>query len=162
MRSNRTMMFAGILGASSLALSAAAALAGPAEDPVPGSARNRPSGSKPVSGGGARERARRIAYMQKHGFPAGEGDPKIVTTYVYPPIPWRHMDWQATYDGDEPDDDGTAMRHGSGSGETEIEAIDNLQENAPYYAEENCPGHYASRRDPKICGGCGIHVDSLK
>lgn len=31
--------------------------------PRPGSARNRPSGSKPVAGGGAKERARRAARM---------------------------------------------------------------------------------------------------
>lgn len=30
-----------------------------------GSARNRPSGSKPVAGGGARERARRLARMSE-------------------------------------------------------------------------------------------------
>lgn len=35
----------------------------PGTEPEPGSARNRPSGSKPVSGGGARERARRLARM---------------------------------------------------------------------------------------------------
>lgn len=31
---------------------------------------------------------------------------KIITTFVYPPIPVREMDWQAHFDGDEPDDDG--------------------------------------------------------
>jgi len=28
--------------------------------------------------------------------------------------------------------------------------------------EQNCPGHVASRFDPKICGHCGIHIDSLR
>jgi hypothetical protein len=28
--------------------------------------------------------------------------------------------------------------------------------------EEECPGHVASRFDPKICGLCGIHIDSLR
>jgi len=28
--------------------------------------------------------------------------------------------------------------------------------------EENCPGHVASERDPKVCGRCGTHVDSLR
>jgi hypothetical protein len=25
-----------------------------------------------------------------------------------------------------------------------------------------CPGHVASKEDPKICGRCGEHVDSLR
>lgn len=28
--------------------------------------------------------------------------------------------------------------------------------------EENCPGHVASRADPKVCDRCGIHIDSLR
>ena len=27
--------------------------------------------------------------------------PKIVTSFVYPPIPWRQFDWCAWIDGDE-------------------------------------------------------------
>jgi hypothetical protein len=27
--------------------------------------------------------------------------------------------------------------------------------------DESCPGHVASRSDPKICGLCGLHIDSL-
>lgn len=54
--------------------------------------------------------------------------PKIVTTHVYPPIPDRSCDWQAYYDGDEPNDDGQ-MPHGSGS--TEQEAIEELIANHP-------------------------------
>ena len=30
------------------------------------------------------------------------------------------------------------------------------------YSEEDCPGHVASQSDGKICGNCGIHVDSLR
>lgn len=30
------------------------------------------------------------------------------------------------------------------------------------YTEENCPGHVASLHDLKICGRCGIHIDSLR
>lgn len=30
------------------------------------------------------------------------------------------------------------------------------------YAEENCPGHVASPANAKICGRCGIHIDSLR
>jgi hypothetical protein len=33
---------------------------------------------------------------------------------------------------------------------------------ADTYAEESCPGHVASERDAKICGRCGIHIDSLR
>jgi hypothetical protein len=35
----------------------------PGAEPEPGSARNRPSGSRPIPGGGARERARRLARL---------------------------------------------------------------------------------------------------
>jgi len=28
--------------------------------------------------------------------------------------------------------------------------------------EEDCPGHVASEGDPKICGRCGVHIDSLR
>lgn len=68
MRSSRNMMFAGVLGAASLAGAVAIAAV---PDPWPeeaergSSRRNKPSGSKPVSGGGARERARRLAKMAK-------------------------------------------------------------------------------------------------
>ena len=54
--------------------------------------------------------------------------PKIVTTFVYPPIPLRQFDWQAIYDDDEPDDDG---RMDAGHGATEQEAIADLIENYP-------------------------------
>lgn len=30
------------------------------------------------------------------------------------------------------------------------------------YQEEQCPGHIAWERDPKICGYCGVHIDSLR
>lgn len=29
-------------------------------------------------------------------------------------------------------------------------------------SEENCPGHVASEHDPKVCGLCGTHIDSLR
>ncbi len=61
MRSRGMLSFAGVIGAAMLA----AAPMIPDAEPEPGSARNRPSGSKPVSGGGARERARRLARMNK-------------------------------------------------------------------------------------------------
>lgn len=28
--------------------------------------------------------------------------------------------------------------------------------------EQNCEGHVASERDPKVCGRCGLHIDSLR
>lgn len=28
--------------------------------------------------------------------------------------------------------------------------------------EENCPGHVASKTNPKICAHCGVHIDSLR
>lgn len=31
-----------------------------------------------------------------------------------------------------------------------------------YYTEETCPGHVASQADPKVCGRCGVHIDSLR
>lgn len=27
---------------------------------------------------------------------------------------------------------------------------------------EDCPGHVASEYNPKICGRCGVHIDSLR
>lgn len=46
---------------------------------------------------------------------------RIVTEFVYPPIPVRNMDWCAVLDGYEPNDP-------MGTGETEIEAIQDLLE----------------------------------
>lgn len=28
--------------------------------------------------------------------------------------------------------------------------------------EQDCPGHIASDDNPKICGRCGVHIDSLR
>lgn len=30
------------------------------------------------------------------------------------------------------------------------------------FTEETCPGHIASAHDRKICGHCGLHIDSLR
>jgi hypothetical protein len=43
----------------------------------------------------------------------------VVTSHVYPPIPIRYMDWQATLDGYEPGDL-------IGNGSTEAEAVMDL------------------------------------
>ena len=59
---------------------------------------------------------------------------KIVTTFVYPPIPDRKFDWQAHYDGDEPNDNGQMA---TGSGATEKEAIRDLVETFPDEGDES-------------------------
>jgi len=33
---------------------------------------------------------------------------------------------------------------------------------ANHYGEDECPYHTASESDPKVCGRCGIHIDSLR
>jgi hypothetical protein len=45
---------------------------------------------------------------------------KIITKFEHPPIPLRHLDWVAIYEGDEED----GLR---GWGSTEQEAIENLK-----------------------------------
>lgn len=54
--------------------------------------------------------------------------PKIRTVFVYPPIPIRAWDWQASYDDDEPNDEGHMA---IGEGSTEAGAISDLLENHP-------------------------------
>jgi len=34
--------------------------------------------------------------------------------------------------------------------------------NAYAFSEEGCPGHVASEHDGKVCGNCGVHIDSLR
>lgn len=31
-----------------------------------------------------------------------------------------------------------------------------------FISEERCQGHVASARDAKVCGRCGVHIDSLR
>ncbi len=52
----------------------------------------------------------------------------VRTSYWAKPIPFRQFDWQATYDGDEPNDKGQMA---VGYGYTETEAIADLLENYP-------------------------------
>ena len=47
---------------------------------------------------------------------------KVITRYVYPPIPDRRFDWCAHYDGDE--------EGPTGWGRTEEEAIEDLASNS--------------------------------
>ena len=51
------------------------------------------------------------------------GDRKIVTNFIYPPIPLRQFDWCAHFDDEEPDDEGHMQ---CGYGKTEQDAIDDL------------------------------------
>lgn len=48
----------------------------------------------------------------------------------------------------------------------EVLIVDEIASPAPplyfHYDEGVCPGHVASRFDPKVCGLCGVHVDSLR
>ena len=52
----------------------------------------------------------------------------INTQFIYPPIPIRSFDWCATYDNDEPNDNGSLR---AGYGETENAAIIDLLVNHP-------------------------------
>ena len=45
---------------------------------------------------------------------------KVNISFVYPPIPLRQFDWVASFDNDEPDDDGNML---CGFGKTEVEAL---------------------------------------
>ena len=58
-------------------------------------------------------------------FGAGYNGPKVVTTYVYPPIPTRRFDWSAHYEGEE----GEHMDQGWG--QSKGEAITDLKDNYP-------------------------------
>lgn len=51
---------------------------------------------------------------------------KVNIRFVYPPIPLRGFDWCATFDNDEPDDDGNML---AGYGETKAEALEELLTN---------------------------------
>lgn len=48
---------------------------------------------------------------------------EVNVDFIYPPIPIRQFDWQATWDGDEPDDDGRML---VGHGLTPLDAIIDL------------------------------------
>lgn len=54
--------------------------------------------------------------------------PNIITRYWAKPIPDRRFDWEASYDGDEPKDNGSMD---IGHGRTKQEAIDDLRRNYP-------------------------------
>lgn len=65
-----------------------------------------------------------IPEIQLHGK-------RAVTQFIHPPIPKRQYDWEAHFDGDEPNDQGWMLK---GYGPTEVEAlIDLLQEYSIYH-----------------------------
>lgn len=72
--------------------------------------------------------------------------PRIITTFVYPPIPIRTMDWAAHYD----DPEGPV-----GRGATEQEAIRNLMDEHPRSGNP-CPSCGVPFFDGDTCskGGC--------
>lgn len=51
---------------------------------------------------------------------------KVNIHFVYPPIPLRRFDWCATFDNDEPDDEGNIL---AGYGKTETDALIDLLNN---------------------------------
>lgn len=55
------------------------------------------------------------------------GRGKITVRFIYPPIPQREFDWCATFDNDEPDDDGNML---AGYGRTQLDALNDLLDNA--------------------------------
>ena len=57
----------------------------------------------------------------------GIGRGKVMLNHVYPPIPTRQFDWCATFENDEPDDDGNML---AGYGRTQADALNDLLERA--------------------------------
>lgn len=51
---------------------------------------------------------------------------KIVTSFIYPPIPDRRFDWQAVDDDSYDGADDSSNRHQIGYGSTEQEAVADL------------------------------------
>lgn len=59
-------------------------------------------------------------------------DDEIVIEFVYPPIPLRQFDWCATWDNDEPNDNGQMLH---GYGRTPLEAIRELLDETEMHEE---------------------------
>ena len=51
------------------------------------------------------------------------GRGKVNLSFIYPPIPIRQFDWVASFDNDEPDDDGNMI---CGYGKTRADALNDL------------------------------------
>lgn len=50
---------------------------------------------------------------------------KIITTYIYPPIPDRNWDWQATLDGYEP---GDPIGHGPNEDAAKADLLEQVED----------------------------------
>jgi hypothetical protein len=57
--------------------------------------------------------------------------PRIITSFIYPPIPWRNFDWCAYYDGCEEDGN-------YGYGRTEAEAVLDFIDSHPLPEDDSC------------------------
>lgn len=57
---------------------------------------------------------------------------EIRVDYVYPPIPIREYDWLATWEGDEPNDNGQMLH---GYGRTPLDAIRELLDDTEMHEE---------------------------
>jgi len=83
---------------------------------------------------------------------------KVNTEYWAKPIPLRQFDWIASYDDDEPDDDGNMAR---GYGRTEQEAIVDLLCSHPRDESEPC-GHCGAVTAEDValkCPGARAHLE---
>lgn len=83
---------------------------------------------------------------------------KIITTHIYPPIPFRGCDWEAHLDGDEPTDDGQ-WSGPRGFGATESEAIANLKDEMESPCEHcgqigECDSPTCDECGERHCGPC--------
>lgn len=109
MRSNRTMMFAGVMGLLGTALAASAPMEPGAPEAEPGSTKYNPrraSGSKPVPGGGKRERVKRLSRIVRSWVdaqswhPTGKEMPGVtreqITDYVSNQFPDLDADMRAS------------------------------------------------------------------
>jgi len=59
-------------------------------------------------------------------------DDEIRIDFIYPPIPIRDFDWQATWENDEPSDDGQMLH---GHGRTPLAAIVDLLDSTEMHEE---------------------------
>lgn len=86
-----------------------------------------------MPGGYSREELMQIQFDRLLGLRSGA----ISLRHVRPPIPTLQIDWCATYDDDEPDDNGNML---SGYGATEWEALEDLANELESKQPENPEG----------------------
>lgn len=68
---------------------------------------------------------RSLKTMPNRDGPAMADTPKVITTYVFPPIPSRRFDWSAHYEGEEDE------KMDRGWGRTQMAAVMDLKDNYP-------------------------------